>query len=102
MSRHLLPPKPKTNPEKSTLTPETHVSMIMMEEKCKVTHLNASMKLSPTTLPSNSQCMKGVVYLPQYSIIMPCSPMNNAFRCTIIMGNDLNRHLQPEPDRSPL
>src|SRR5260221_8048356 len=96
MSRHLLPPKPKTNPQQSTLTPETHVSMIMTEEKCKVTHLNASMKSSLTTLPSDSQCMKGVVHSPQYSIIMPCSPMNNALRHTTVMENVLNRLLQPK------
>src|SRR5258707_13510955 len=101
MSRHLLPPKPKTNPEQSTLTPETRVSMITTEEKCKATHLNASMGSSPTTSPSDSQCMKGVVHSPQYSITMPCSPMNNASRRTTVTGNVLNRPLQLELERSP-
>ena len=96
MSRHPLPPKPKISPEWSTLMPERHMSMIMMEEKSKVRPLNGSMKSSLITLSSESRCMRDANYSPLYSTTIPSSLMSSALRCIIIMENASSRLPQPE------
>src|SRR5260221_8545096 len=96
MSRPLLPPKPKINPIQSTLTPKTCKSMTMTEEKCKVIPSNALMKLSLTTLLSESQCMKGVIYSPPSLTTIPSLLPNNELRCSTNMANILNKPLQPK------